>query len=334
MAVKDYRRITYSIFFVVLVIIAIASYRWIFYYRSHTRDAYTYANVVSISSLVSGHVWHIYVRDNEHVKKGQKLFELDPRPFRYRYHQAKANFKDAMVSYDNAKKRLRVAEEDLAERKKSLAEIQQHVWRFKKLSKEGAIPEIRYIDIDLSYKREAAAVRAAENDVLISKRDVNLFRVEEAEAELNIAKYNLDHSVVRSPSDGYVTNFFMRKGEFARRGQAMFALVETNVWWVIGRMRETVLRRVRVGDKVKIKIDMYPGVDFHGVVESIGWGVNRRQASTSAAKSSLPYLKLTEDWIRIAQRFPVRVRLIDLSPKYPLRVGGNAHVYVVPDNRV
>ena len=74
MAVMDYRRILYSTLIIVLIILAIVFYRWIFYYRAHTRDAYVYANVVPISSLVSGHVWHIYVYENQHVKKGQKLF--------------------------------------------------------------------------------------------------------------------------------------------------------------------------------------------------------------------------------------------------------------------
>ena len=99
-------------------------------------------------------------------------------------------------------------------------------------------------------------------------------------------------------------------------------------WLVITRYRETVLRHIKVGQKVTVWVDMYPGHKFHGVVESIGWGINRFQASNNVRESTLAYLEPTEYWIRIAQRFPVRILILDRDKKYQLRVGANAKTWV------
>ena len=99
--------------------------------------------------------------------------------------------------------------------------------------------------------------------------------------------------------------------------------METKKWWVVTRYRETSIRLIKPGDKATITIDMYPGKVFHGHVGSIGWGINRVQTG-SVAPSTLVYLEATEDWIRIAQRFPVRIYIDDVSDEYPLRIGASA----------
>lgn len=132
-----------------------------------------------------------------------------------------------------------------------------------------------------------------------------------------------EHTTVLAPADGYITNFNLRRGQYIKIGEGLFTLIETSRWWVVTRYRETAIRLIKPGDKARITIDMYPGKVFHGHVQSIGWGINRVQAG-DVAPSTLPYLEATEDWIKIAQRFPVRIYIDDLSAEYPLRIGASA----------
>ena len=161
-----------------------------------------------------------------------------------------------------------------------------------------------------------------------ARQNFNTNEIDAEKAALGTAEYNLNQSTIRAPTDGHVTNVYLRKGNYVNSGDFLFALVENDIWWVIARYRETVVRRIHVGDSVHVRFDMYPGKSFHGIVESIGWGINRAESSTQASKSALAYLKPTEDWIQIAQRFPVRIRMIDLPPHYPLRIGATAYTYV------
>lgn len=153
--------------------------------------------------------------------------------------------------------------------------------------------------------------------------------VKTAQAELEAAQYQLNHTTSYALANGYVTNVSLRVGQYVERGQSLFALVETGQWWVTTHYRETDISHIKIGDKVRVTVAMYPGKVFHGVVDSIGWGINRLQASPQAPSSPLKYLQPTEDWIRIAQRFPVRITILNPDPRYPLRVGATASTIVM-----
>jgi membrane fusion protein (multidrug efflux system) len=144
-----------------------------------------------------------------------------------------------------------------------------------------------------------------------------------AQAELDQAHYLLNHTTLVAPEEGYVTNLNLRVSQYVKAGQGLFAFIEAKPWWVVTRYRETAIRLIQPGDKAKIMIDMYPGKVFHGHVQSIAWGINRVQTDDTTL-SPLPYMEATEDWIRIAQRFPVRISIDDLSDEYPLRIGASA----------
>lgn len=226
------------------------AYRYFAYYDTRSNDAYVSANVVNIASLVSGPITKLYIKDNQKVKKGDKLIEIDPLPYIYAVKRAKAKLKIAQTNRDD-------------------------------------------------------------NEILA------------AQAELDQAEYLLRHTLLIAPEDGYVTNFNLRIGQYIQTGMGLFALIETRQWWVVTRYRETAIRLIHPGDKAKIMIDMYPGKVFHGHVKSIGWGINRVQKG-DAAPSTLVYLEATEDWIRIAQRFPVRIYIDDLTEEFPMRIGASA----------
>lgn len=235
---------------VFLLMAGYGSYRYFAYYDTRSNDSYVSAHVVNIASLVSGPVTKLFVKDNQRVKKGDKLFEINPLPYLYSAQQAKAKLQIAQKNQD-------------------------------------------------------------ENEILA------------AQANWDQANYLLNNTTLIAPQDGYISNFSLRIGQYIKAGEGLFAFIETKRWWVETRYRETALRLIKPGDKAEITIDMYPGKVFHGHVNSIGWGINRVQKG-NVADSTLLYMEATEDWIRIAQRFPVRIYIDDLTDDYPMRIGASA----------
>lgn len=233
-----------------LLIIGFACYRYFAYYDTRSNDAYISAQVINIAPLVSGPITKIYVKDNQKVKQGERLLEINPLPYQYAAEQAKAKLKIAQIKQDS-------------------------------------------------------------NEILA------------AQAQWEQANYLLKNTILLAPEAGYITNFNLSVGQYVSVGQQLFALIETKQWWVEALYRETAIRLIHPGDKAKIKIDMYPGKIFHGHVSSIGWGINRVHKG-NVADSSLVYIEATENWIQIAQRFPVRITIDDLTDDYPLRIGASA----------
>jgi membrane fusion protein, multidrug efflux system len=235
---------------VLIICAAYIGYRYFAYYDTRSNDAYISANIINMASLVKGPISKIYIKENQSVKKGDKLIEIDPSLYYYAMQKAKADYNIARQHLDD-------------------------------------------------------------NEIL------------SALAIYNQANYLYEHTTIFAPADGFITNFNLRRGQYIKTGEGLFALVETSRWWVVTRYRETAIRLIKPGDKAKITIDMYPGKVFHGHVKSIGWGINRVQ-SGSVAPSTLEYMEATENWIKIAQRFPVRIYIDDVSPDYPLRIGASA----------
>lgn len=306
-----------------LLLIGYGAYRYFAYYDTRSNDAYVSANIVNISSLVSGLVTKLYIKENQKVKKGEPLIEIDPLPYLYAVQQAKAKLNIAKLNYENEKLTIIKAEQQLKQDQIKLSLSQDHYDRYNKLVVKGDTAKITLINLVDKIKEEEAAIIESEQRLKIAQINLDDNEILAAQAELDHANYLLNHTTLVAPEDGYVTNFNLRKGQYVEAGQGLFALVESDQWWVVTRYRETAIRLIKPGDKAEIMIDMYPGKIFHGHVGSIGWGINRVQTG-AVAPSTLLYMEATEDWIRIAQRFPVRIYIDDLTDDYPMRIGASA----------
>lgn len=306
-----------------LLLMGYIAYRYFAYYDTRSNDAYVSANVVNMAALVSGPVTHLYVQENQKVKKGDNLIEIDPLPYIYSVQQAKAKLNIAKLNYENERAEVVKAQEHLKQCQLQLSLSQDHYNRYSQLQLKGDMAKIKLINLTEKMKVQQAAIAEAEEQLKIAQTNFDDNEVLAAQAELDKESYLMNHTTIVAPEDGYITNFNLRVGQYINIGQGLFALVETKQWWVLTRYRETAIRLVKPGDKAKIMIDMYPGKVFHGHVDSIGWGINRVQ-SGEVAPSTLVYLEATEDWIRIAQRFPVRIYIDDLTDEYPMRIGASA----------
>lgn len=275
----------------VALLVALAAWAgwrtWEYQHRyPHTRDAYVRANVVGIAAQVDGPITHLYVKDNQPVRKGEILFEIERQPYEAQVARAAGKVGRAEAELFNARQ---------------ILERTQRLARDQFVSREK-------LDSDL------AAVRAAEAEL------------ELARADLWAAELNLSYTRVPAPADGYVTNFLVRVGTYVTRGQELFALVEDKTWWVSANFMETYLGNIRPGQRAWITVDMYPGKVFSGVVEGVSAGIYQVDGETTGY--GLARVSQTLDWVRLAQRFPVRVTFTALSDEHPLRSGANAEVTI------
>lgn len=255
----------------------------------HSRDAYVRANVVGIAAQVDGPITHLFVGDNQPVRKGDVLFQIERQPYEALVARASGKVGRAEAEVFNARQ--------ILQRSERLAR-DQFVSREKR-------------DSDL------AAVRAAEAEL------------ELARADLRAAQLNLSYTEVPAPADGYVTNFLVRVGTYVTRGQELFALVEDKTWWVTANFMETYLRDIRPGQRAWITVDMYPGRVFTGIVEGVSAGIYQVDGETTGY--GLARVSQTLDWVRLAQRFPVRVTFTEQPADVPLRSGANAEVTIDAD---
>lgn len=309
-----------------IIVLAYLAYRYFAYYDTRSYDAYVSANVVNVAALVSGPISELHIKENQAIKKGEKLIVIDPRPYLYAMQKAQANLHIAKIKYEKNKFAMKAAAQRLEQNKIMLNLSEEHLSRYQKLTDQGDLAKLTLLDIQAKKHEQVTEVIAAEQELKIAQTNLNINEVLAAKAAYAKARYLYEHTTIYAPADGYITNFNLRVGQFIEQGQGLFALIETKRWWVVSRYRETAIRLIKIGDKAEIKLDMYPGKTFHGHVESIGWGINRVQAG-DVAPSTLPYLEATEYWIKIAQRFPVRIVFDELPKDYPLRIGASADTY-------
>ncbi|OBQ46477.1 HlyD family secretion protein [Halodesulfovibrio spirochaetisodalis] len=288
-------KIFFQVFFTSIVVL-IAT--WLFYehYRDSfihpwTRDGQVQANVVTVASRVTGPVTSVHVRDNQYVHAGDLLYTIEDSVFIAAVSKAKAQL---FTNKANAAEAL-----DLYKRAQNLVEIDNDA-----LSRQAL----------LQYKYEWQAAVA---------------QVEEAEASLEEAELDLFFSKVYAPVSGFITNYYLYDGTTSTEGEALLSIVEDNTFWVFGYFKETDIGNIKVGDVAEVILMTYPNTPLRGVVQSLGWGI--AQDNTSLSTNLLPEVSATFEWIRLAQRIPVRIYLKNVPPNIELRVGTTATVRVNTD---
>ena len=266
------------------------------HYRANpwTRDGQVRTQVIQITPRVSGMVTRIYVTDNQHVEAGDPLFDIDPSTYILKVRQAEARLK-----------------------------------RAKEVSKGM---KIEYERIKAIYAKDPGAV--SQKDLV--RNQVNYLKsladIDSAIEALKAAKLNLSFTKVTAPVDGWVSNINFQIGSQATANKPIMALVDEKSFWVFGFFREDTIAHVRVGDKAVVTLMTYPDIPLYGQVESIAWGI----APTDGipGQNLLPKVNPVFQWIRLAQRIPVRIKLDEPLPKeVKLRVGMTASVQILTEKR-
>ncbi len=300
------------------------------YRHPRTDDAYVRANTIGIAPHVSGPIVELNVVDNQRVKQGEVLFVIDPRPYQSAVDRAKADLELTNLEIRGYEHAVEAAQAALAQREAEAAYARQYLERVTPLlDRKFVTPN----DVFEARTRAAAAeakveearfeLRRAQNE-LGQLGDVNARR-QAAEAALYDAELDLDYCTVRAPFDGYVTNLNIAVGQYANQGQEVFALVDDRQWYVMANFREDFLASIKPGMEAEIYLMSYPRRKFRGRVQGIGWALYQKDGATVGV---LPAVEPTLNWVRLAQRFPVRIILEESDPAYPFRMGASAVVTI------
>jgi membrane fusion protein, multidrug efflux system len=294
--------------------------------RQETENAYVNARIVQVSSLVMGQVVSVPVVENQYVHRGDVLFEIDRRPFAAVLAEAEGKLRQAEQGSRQDSSELLATQADTARQAADLANAEANLRRTSELVRQNFMSKQAADDAQARVDAARAAVAASQARVekaraALAKPGGTTPAVRIAQAEVDKARLDLEHTVMRAPENGWVTRFDLTPGTVATPGNPLFALVVGGSFWVDANFKETELAGVAPGRAATIVIDMYPKHMFHGQVESLAGG-------TGAAFSLLPAQNANGNWVKVAQRVPVRVSIDDPDPAFPLRVGATATVSV------
>lgn len=323
---------------VVVVIMLIVGFWFWFSTRNieTTDDAFTEGDAVTIAPKASGYVVKLLVKDNQRVKKGDLLVEIDPSDNRAQREQA------------NAQLGLAVAQLHQAQAQLALSKVQYPAQRDQALA-DQAKAEANLLNAQADYRRQrgvdpratsqrnidsaSAQLRSAQAQLQSAKAQVEVAsqvalqirqqetnvearqqQVEQAKAQLSTADLNLSYTQVRAPYDGFITKRNVQLGTLVQAGSSLFSLVSPEIW-VTANFKESQLQRMNPGDKVEISVDAWPDMKLEGHVDSIQMGSGSRF-------STFPSENATGNYVKIVQRVPVKI-VIDkgLDPNHPLPLG-------------
>jgi RND family efflux transporter MFP subunit len=247
-----------------------------------TRDGQVRANVVGIASRVAGPIVKIPIRDNQQVKKGDLLFEIDPSTYIATVNNCGAKLQQAQAAQIQAKQ---------------------------ELDRQTTLYQTKVNDLRDLQNAQDSYVAAEANTAA-------------AQADLQTAQLNLSYTKIFAPVDGYLTNMNTSAGTYVYAGEQLLALVDSSSFWIAAYFMETQLHHLQDGGKASITFIGRNNEPFDGVIESVAWGIFDPDGSTV---DLLPKVSQTIDWVRLPNRFPVRINVTG-TPPIPLRIGQTVSV--------
>ncbi len=360
-----------------------------------TDDSEILAQFIGIAPQVEGPLIRLNVRDNEFVKKGDLLYEIEDRPYRYALEKAISD--QATLEGQISDERRRIAalvsavavseanihttEADVSRWAAAVDQAQADVtaageavsrvkaeWTYANNNLHRIEPLLvkQYVTVDqvdrarTSEVAEAQALKQSESQLLqaqaalkstLAQQERSKAMLTQSTAErdrarnavttleplinqrgakasaIETARYNLNSCRVYAPFDARVTNLTIAEGTYAHTGQHVFTLIDTRTWWAVANFREGQLRHIAPGMRADVYLLSEPNVRFSGVVDSIGFGVMPDPDVVGRFEQSLPDVQRTLNWVHLASRFPVRVRVESPSPDL-FRVSASAVVVI------
>lgn len=296
-------------------------------FTPYSKFAFVQHFVVQMAPEYGGMVNEVYVQANERVKKGDPLFKMDTQEWEDRVKEYQAQLVLAKASIEVMQAEVDEAQARVDQAKAALALNQEKLKELSAANAKQAVATIRIQQQEQSVKDseaqlavDQASLRAAEIQ-LNAMFDGQHAQVAEIEAKLATAQYNLDHTIIRAPSDGYVPNMQLYPGSFIRLKEPVMPFVNEQEYWIVGSFDQRGMQHVNVGDKAEIAFEMYPGKVFEAEVTSVGWA--------SYGAQGYPSGRLPQPWTNHPSlEFPIRLKITNEDPNYPIRFGAAALVAV------
>lgn len=304
--------------------------------RQPSTDAATLeADVVHVAAEVGGRIVELPVTENQAVEAGALLFAIDPLPYRLRLEQAQAELEFAQAALDTQRRLLatqraaaQVARAQTGRAAANLQLAERTVERLQPLTGRGYVPTQQLDQAQTARHDAATSLRQAEEQQAAAEQLVDtdaaaLANVRVRQAAVALAQRALDDTRVRAGHAGRIVGLAVASGEHVLPGQALFTLVVTDEWFAVANFREFELGAIRPGDCATVHSMIDRRQPIHGVVQGIGAGVLDTERVN--LPRSLPFVERSLNWVRVAQRFPVRIRL-EAPPAQLVRLGASAVV--------
>ena len=295
-----------------------------------TENAYVKADIVAVSSEISGRVVEVNVKDNQPVDAGAVLFRIDSQPFEIAIAKARAQMDVVRTDVQSLRAEYRASLREAEETEESIAFLQRQFERQEKLRESGmsradAHDEARH-NLELARRRLVSVHERTSRVVASLAGDPDLPverfpRYAEARAALDAAQTDLARTTVRAPSAGIVSNMKLQVGEHMEKGVPVFSLIGGSSAWVEANYKETQLTHMRVGQRATVTVDAYPDVEWTATVASIA-------PATGAEFAVLPPQNATGNWVKVVQRIPVKLDVTQPPGLPPLRAGMTVTVRV------
>lgn len=316
------------IFISVIILVFVFYFSFHGWFIAYTSDAYMRGNVMIVSPRVDGHVLKVYVQNSQYIKKGDHLLDLDPTPYQLKLSVKKSTLKEAETELLVQKSNYETAENKLKALNEEFRITQIQFERYDKLSKTGAVSKQSFEDKVAHYDQVKNELADAEQKCEYWQETINaqMSEIDAARSQVALAEYYLKQTKIYSPADGCVINCNVRPGDYANQGTGLFSVIENTEWWVNANYKESVIRKIKPGQKVYIYTGLYPFRIFNGVVKCIARGTSRNKYNEKV----LPYIEPTTDWIRLQRRFSV---IVNFDKKIPDDVlfceGANAKCFII-----
>jgi multidrug efflux system membrane fusion protein len=302
-----------------------------------TDDATIDADVVHVAAAVGGRIISIPISENSYVKRGDLLFQIDPLPFELAVRQAQSDLALAQAGLATQRRVLStqrstatVAGDQVGRAATNLNLALRTVDRLRPLAAQGYIPKQQLDNAETAARDAATSLQQAREQAGAAVRAIDTEAGAEATvgaraAALGIARRELDDTTVRATHPGRVVGLTVQSGEMVIPSQTLFTLVTNDEWYAVGNFRETQLRAIKVGDCATAYSLIDRSKPIEAVVQGIGAGV--LDTERVDLPKSVPYVQRSLNWVRVAQRFPVRVRLQN-PPAGLMRLGASAVIEV------
>jgi membrane fusion protein, multidrug efflux system len=364
-------------------------------YYPRTDDCAVLANFIGIAPQVEGPLVHLNVHDNQFVKKGDLLFEIDDRPYRYTLEKtiseqgtlegqisderrriaalvsavsvAEANIQSMEADVNRWAAAVDQARADVANAEQAVGRVKAE-WTYANNNLHRIEPLLvkQFVTVDqvdrarTSEIAEAQALKQAESQLRQAQAALEATLAQERRSQATLvqsraeheqaqhavttleplinqrgakasaietARYNLNNCRVYAPFDARVTNLLISEGAYAHVGQQMFTLIDARTWWAVANFREGQLQHIKPGMRADVYVLSKSNVRFSGVVDSIGFGVTPDADKVGSFGEVLPDVQRTLNWVHLASRFPVRVRVQD-PPADLFRISESAVVVI------
>ena len=295
-----------------------------------TENAYIKAHHLAISSDIDGRAVRVLVGENDRVRKGDLLFELDPEHHRINISKWEAELNGIRNTLNALRAEYRTAEAELRDAQQEASYYRRVFERQKKLIKRGVASRAKYDEAERKLTQAKQAARTMEQKIHQVRAKLGgrlnipaekhpMFM--EAVARKKQAALNLQRTQIVSPAAGIVGKVSLQVGEYVQEGRAVLPIVQTDENWIEANLKETQLTHVRAGQLARIIIDAYPDHEWTAKVMSIS-------PSTGAELSVLPPQNASGNWVKVVQRVPVRLELQRVHNNLPLRAGMTVSVSI------